>query len=172
MKKIGIISDTHGFIDLKINNILQHCDEVWHAGDFGFSDEIENFIKQHKVKGVYGNIDGDKIRQLYPQIQRFTCEKIKVLIKHIGGYPKKYSKDIEHEIKSFRPDIYICGHSHILKIMYDKEYNLIHINPGAAGREGFHKMRTIVLLQINEKKISNVQVIELGPRSKLTQPIN
>ena len=172
MKKIAIISDTHNFLDPKIIKWITDCNEIWHAGDFGYSNSIKKFIQNYKIRGVYGNIDGQEIRKIYPKIQKFECEKTKVLMTHIGGYPKKYNKDIEKHIQEYKPELYICGHSHILKIMYDKKYNLIHINPGAAGREGFHKVRTIVLLQINEKKISNIQVIELGPRSKLTQPIH
>lgn len=172
MKKIAIISDTHSFWDSKIDNLISECDEVWHAGDFGYSDKIQQNIGKFHIKGVYGNIDGHLIRKTYPKLLKFKCEKIKVLMTHIGGYPKKYRPDIKDEIKKYKPDIYICGHSHILKIMYDQEYNLLHINPGAAGREGFHKVRTIVLLEIQGKQIKNLQVAELGPRVELTQPIN
>ena len=168
MKKIGIISDTHGFINQQIINIFKDCDEIWHAGDIGFNNTIENFIKHHHVTAVYGNIDGQQIRAIYPKIQRFKCENIKVLMTHIGGYPNRYKKEIETEIQSFNPDVYICGHSHILKIMYDSKYKLIHINPGAAGKEGFHNKRTIVLLSIENTKIHDIKVVELGTRSKLT----
>ena len=168
MKKIGIISDTHGFVNQQINNIFKDCDEIWHAGDIGFNNTIEDFINQHNVKGVYGNIDGQQIRAIFPKIQKFQCENVKVLMTHIGGYPSKYKKEIEAEIKSFKPDIYICGHSHILKIMYDSNYQLIHINPGAAGKEGFHQKRTVVLLSIKDTKIHNIKVVELGLRAKLT----
>ena len=172
MKKIAIISDTHSFWDSKIDNLIYECDEIWHAGDFGYSEKIKHNIEKFHIKGVYGNIDGHSIRQIYPKLLKFKCEKIKVLMTHIGGYPKKYRPAIKDEIKKYKPDIYICGHSHILKIMYDQEYNLLHINPGAAGREGFHKVRTIVLLEIQGKQIKNLQVVELGPRVELTQPIN
>ena len=168
MKKIGIISDTHGFINQQIINTFKDCDEIWHAGDIGFNKKIEQFMHQHHVKAVYGNIDGRQIRAIYPKIQKFTCENAKILMTHIGGYPNKYTKDIEQEIQSFRPDLYICGHSHILKIMYDKKYELIHINPGAAGKEGFHKKRTVVLLSIKNTKIHDIKVVELGPRAELT----
>jgi putative phosphoesterase len=172
MKKVAIISDTHGFWDKKISNLIHACDEVWHAGDFGYSEEIEQNIQKFNIKGVYGNIDGKEIRQRYSKILKFHCEKIKVLITHIGGYPNRYQPDLKEEIKTYNPDLYICGHSHILKIMYDKKYNLLHINPGSAGKEGFHKTRTIVLLEIHGQHIKNVQVAELGPRVKLTKPIN
>ena len=172
MKKIAIISDTHSFIDNKIDNIINDCDEIWHAGDFGYSKQIKKIIDNNKLKGVYGNIDGIKIRNLYPKTQKFQCEELKILMTHIGGYPKKYTPQIQQEIESYRPDIYICGHSHILKIMYDKKHSLLHINPGAAGKEGFHKVRTMVLLEIHGKHIKNLQVLELGPRVQSTNPIN
>ena len=172
MKKIAIISDTHSFIDEKIYNLIANCDEIWHAGDFGFSNQIQNFIKKYNIKGVHGNIDGNTIRSLYPKITKFTCEGVKVLITHIGGYPKKYKPEIIEEIKTYKPDLYICGHSHILKIMYDDDYKLLHINPGAAGKEGFHKQKTIVLLEIQNTKIKNIKVADLGPRVKLTKSIN
>ena len=172
MKKIAIISDTHSFWDKKIYNLIYECDEVWHAGDFGYSEEIVKNIEKFNIKGVYGNIDGQKIRKRYSKILKFHCENIKVLITHIGGYPNKYRPEIKEEIKKYKPDLYICGHSHILKIMYDKKYNVLHINPGAAGKEGFHKVRTMVLLEIHGKEIKNVQVAELGPRTKLTKSMN
>ena len=172
MKKIAIISDTHSFWDSKIDDLIYEYDEVWHAGDFGYSKKIKEKIEQINIKGVYGNIDGKEIRRRYPKIIKFKCEGIKVLMAHIGGYPKKYQSEIQSEIKSYKPNLYICGHSHILKVMYDKEYNLLHINPGAAGKEGFHKVRTIVLLEIHGKKMKNLKVVELGPRVKSTKSIN
>ena len=167
MKKIAIISDTHGFLDTQIIDIFKKCDEVWHAGDFGYSPNIKKIINQNKLRGVYGNIDGKDIRIIYPKILKFKCDQIKILMTHIGGYPGKYLKYIEQEIQLYKPDIYICGHSHILKIIYDKKYNLLHINPGAAGKEGFHQMRTMVLLNIELDKISSIKVIELGKRAKI-----
>lgn len=172
MKKIAIISDTHGFLDKKMLRILQSCHEVWHAGDFGHNTNIKELIQNQTVIGVYGNIDGSEIRSLYPKINKFQCENIKVLMTHIGGYPTKYQNKIEEEIKKYKPDLYICGHSHILKVMYDSKYNLIHINPGAAGKEGFHKIRTMILIKINRKRIYDLEVVELGLRSKLSQSIN
>ena len=172
MTRIGLLSDTHSFLDPAVLKHFKKCDEIWHAGDFGWNKEIIKFIEGHKTKGVYGNIDGQEIRKIYPQINKFQCEDIKVLMTHIGGYPKKYKSEIKSEILNYKPDLYICGHSHILKIMYDKDHDLIHINPGAAGKEGFHQKRTIVLIDIVEKRISNIRVVELGPRAKLTKPIN
>jgi len=172
MKKIAILSDTHGFVDPKIKKWTKNCDQIWHAGDVGYSNQIQEFIKNPKVYGVYGNIDGNEIRKIYPKIQKFTCEKVTVLMTHIGGYPKKYNKQIEEEIEKYKPHLYICGHSHILKVMYDNNYNLLHINPGAAGKEGFHKIRTMVLLTITDAKIIDLQVIELGNRVTLSNSIN
>ena len=167
MKKITLISDTHSFLDKRILQFANNCDEVWHAGDFGYSPEIEKFIEKYNIKGVYGNIDGPEIRKKYPKINRFQCENIKVLMTHIGGYPKKYKNEIEEEIRKYQPDLYICGHSHILKVIPDNKYKLLHINPGAAGKEGFHQMRTIILLEIDESKIINLEVVELGKRAKI-----
>tara|TARA_B100001250_G_scaffold392147_1_gene393710 strand:- start:824 stop:1342 length:519 start_codon:yes stop_codon:yes gene_type:complete len=172
MKKIAIISDTHGFLDKKILIILKSCDEIWHAGDFGYNTNIKELLHKYTVNGVYGNIDGSQIRSLYPKIAKFQCENIKILMTHIGGYPNKYQNAIEEEIKKYKPNLYICGHSHILKVMYDSKYNLLHINPGAAGKEGFHKMRTMILIKINGKRIYDLEVVELGARSKLSKSIN
>ena len=172
MKKILLISDTHGYIDEKIVKYANNVDEIWHAGDVGDISVSDKLKKIKPLRGVYGNIDDQKIRAEFPLHNRFICEKVNVWITHIGGYPKKYNPKILEELKSNPPDLFICGHSHILKIMYDQEYNLLHINPGAAGREGFHKVRTIVLLEIHGKEIKNVQVAELGPRVKSTKSIN
>ena len=172
MKKIAIISDTHGFLDKKILIILKSCDEIWHAGDFGYNTNIKELLHNYTVNGVYGNIDGSQIRSLYPKIAKFQCENIKILMTHIGGYPNKYQNTIEEEIKKYKPNLYICGHSHILKVMYDSKYNLLHINPGAAGKEGFHKMRTMILIKINGERIYDLEVVELGARAKLSESIN
>jgi len=168
MKKIGIISDTHGYVDTQILRIVNDCDQVWHAGDIGYNKSIDTFISQNNMCGVYGNIDGSIIRKIYPKIQKFKCEGVRVLMTHIGGYPKKYKSEIEKEIILYKPHLYICGHSHILKIIYDKKYNLLHINPGAVGKEGFHKMRTMITLNINLEKMFNIQVVELGLRGSLS----
>ena len=172
MKKIAIISDTHNFFDERMKKIIKTCDEVWHAGDFGYGAQIEFLINNYTIYGVYGNIDGPEIRKRYPKINKFKCEKTKILMTHIGGYPKKYRQEIELAIQSYKPDLYICGHSHILKVMYDENYNVLHINPGAAGKEGFHQLRTMILLKIDGKKIFDLEVIELGKRQILSQPIN
>ena len=168
MKKIAIISDTHGHIDNQIIKMISKCNEVWHAGDFGYNDKIEKFIKDYQVRGVYGNIDGPQIRNLYPKVNKFTYDNIKVLMTHIGGYPKKYNVEIKKEIQLYKPDLFIAGHSHILKVIYDKNQRVLHINPGAAGKEGFHQIRTFIILKINQSKMINVEVIELGKRSNIT----
>lgn len=166
MKKIGLLSDTHGYMDDRILHHLKDCDEIWHAGDWG-SIEVSDKLKEvcPVVRGVYGNIDGKDIRLTYPKDARFKCEEMSIWITHIGGYPGKYAIDVREEIKKNTPDVFICGHSHILKVMRDPKLNLLHINPGAAGRSGFHKIRTMVLLEIEGKNITKLQAVELGPRS-------
>jgi putative phosphoesterase len=165
---IGLISDTHGYLDPKIYDYFNSCDEIWHAGDFGtieVSDELEKF---KPLKGVYGNIDGTELRKVHPLIQCFEIEGLKVLMTHIGGYPGKYYPKIKELFNTEKPDIFICGHSHILKIMRDKNYNnMLFINPGAAGKEGFHKIKTMVRFNLDKGKISDMEVIELGKRGEI-----
>ena len=162
MKKILLISDTHGYIDDKILSYCKLADEVWHAGDIG-SIEVVDKIKQLKpFKGVYGNIDNNLIRNKFPIDQRFSCENIKVWITHIGGYPSRYSKRISDRLKSEKVDLFICGHSHILRVMNDKKNDLLYINPGAIGKHGFHNKRTMVRFEIDRKKIENLEIIEFN----------
>lgn len=163
--KIGIISDTHGYIDNSILNHFSDCDEVWHAGDVGDVSVLEEIEKTTSLRAVYGNIDNQLIRKTYSEHLRFKVEDTDVWITHIGGYPGRYNPAIRSEIYKNPPDLFICGHSHILKIMKCKITNLLHINPGAAGKHGFHFVRTIVKLDINKGVYSNVQVIELGKRA-------
>ncbi|MGB3074989.1 MAG: metallophosphoesterase family protein [Chitinophagales bacterium] len=167
MKYIGILSDTHGILDPAVFEYFNECDEIWHAGDFGHG--VAATLTAFKtLKGVYGNIDGESIRQLFPEELLFSCENIKVFITHIGGYPGHYEERALHIIKSNKPDLFITGHSHILKIVRDpKQNNLLHINPGAAGRSGFHQMRTIVRMKIDGSRMFAVEVIELGKRSSI-----
>ena len=165
MKKILLISDTHGYIDDKILSYCKLADEVWHAGDIG-SIEVVDKIKQLKpFKGVYGNIDNNLIRNKFPIDQRFSCENIKVWITHIGGYPSRYSKRISDRLKSEKVDLFICGHSHILRVMNDKKHDLLHINPGAIGKHGFHNKRTMVRFEIDGKRIGNLEIIEFSRKS-------
>lgn len=164
MKKIGLLSDTHGYLDKRIFDYFISCDEIWHAGDFGpdVADALEKF---KPLRGVYGNIDGSEIRQQFPLNNRFTIEGLDVWITHIGGYPGHYDTKVKEEINRNPPGLFICGHSHILKIMPDRKLNLLHINPGAAGKSGFHIMRTIVKFEIEYGKLMNLEVIELGKRN-------
>ncbi len=164
MIKIGLLSDTHGFLDEKVFQYFEKCDEIWHAGDIGSIDVLEKLEAFKPTKAVYGNIDGQDIRKMCPKNQRFLCEDVDVWITHIGGYPGHYSPFVKEEIQNNPPDIFICGHSHILKIMPDKKLNLLHMNPGACGIHGFHKVKTLIRFAIDGKKILNVEVIELGLR--------
>jgi putative phosphoesterase len=164
MKRIGLISDTHNYLDDAIFKHFEQCDEVWHAGDFGNSQLAEKLAAFRPLKGVYGNIDGYDIRSVYPEKLRWKCEDIEVLMVHIGGYPGKYSPLVKAEMKQMAPKLFISGHSHILKIIFDKQYDCLHINPGAAGREGWHKTRTLVRFTINADNIKDCEVIELGKR--------
>ena len=160
MKKILLISDTHGYIDEKIIKYASKVDEIWHAGDIGDISVSDKLKKIKPLKAVYGNIDDHNIRAEFPLHNRFTCEKVDVWITHIGGYPKRYNPKILEELKSNPPDLFICGHSHILKVINDKELDLLHINPGAIGKHGLHRVRTMIQFEISGKKIENLSVIE------------
>ncbi|MCH4895740.1 metallophosphoesterase [Marinilabiliaceae bacterium JC040] len=165
MRRIGLLSDTHGSIDEHLYTFFKECDEIWHAGDIG-GIEIADKLKEFKpLRAVYGNIDGQDIRLEYPQHQRFKCEEVDVWITHIGGYPGRYDRYVYPEIYNNPPKIFISGHSHILKVMNDEKLNLLHINPGAAGRHGFHKKRTAVRFSIDRDRIFDLEVIELGSRT-------
>ncbi len=164
MKKIGILSDTHGMLDSRVFEHFALCDEVWHAGDIG-SLEVLNKLQAFKpLRAVWGNIDGHDIRILLPQHNRFMCEGVKVWLTHIGGYPGKYDALVRPEIFRQPPGLFVCGHSHILKVQYDKMLKLLHINPGAAGKYGFHKVQTLIRCEIDGEKIQNLEVIELKTR--------
>ena len=160
MKKILLISDTHGYIDEKIIKYANQVDEIWHAGDIGDISITDTLKTIKPLKAVYGNIDDQKIRSEFPLHNRFLCEKVDVWITHIGGYPKKYNPKIIDKLRSNPPDLFICGHSHILKVINDKELNLLHINPGAIGKHGLHYVRTMVQFEINGNKIENLSVVE------------
>lgn len=164
MMRIGLISDTHGYLDPKVEKYFKECDEIWHLGDVGNIDVIKQLTKIKPVRGVYGNIDGQDIRKVFPKELKFTCEEVKVWLIHIGGYPNRYSKDVKERINFNAPDLFISGHSHILKVIYDKKLKLLHINPGAAGKSGFHKVKTLVRFTIDKKNIKDLEVIELGPK--------
>lgn len=164
MTKIGLISDTHGYLDPAVFTYFKDCDEVWHAGDFGSTELVEQLQAFKPLKGVYGNIDGHEIRAEYPEKLRWKCEGVEVLMIHIGGYPGKYAPSIRKEITEHPPKLFISGHSHILKVIFDDKLKCLHINPGAAGKQGWHKVRTLVRFTIHETEISNCEVIELGKK--------
>ena len=161
MKKIGLISDTHSYLHPKIFEYFIECDEIWHAGDVGNASIIDELAKFKTIRAVYGNIDDQEIRKVCPKNQRFICEEVDVWITHIGGYPDRYSSDVREDIKKNPPNLFISGHSHILKVMYDKKLNLLHMNPGAAGKYGIHKLITMLRFSIDGKEIKNLEVIEL-----------
>lgn len=163
MKKIGLLSDTHGFLDDAVFKHFDDCDEIWHAGDFG-PDVAEPLANFKPLRGVYGNIDTQDIRQQFPEHNRFMCEDVDVWMTHIGGYPGRYSSLVKPEIYTKPPQLLICGHSHILKVIYDEKIKCLHINPGAAGKHGWHKKRTLIRFCISEEKIHTLAVIELGNR--------
>lgn len=162
--KIGLLSDTHSYLDKAVFTYFKDCDEIWHAGDFGNMELIEELAAFKPLRGVYGNIDGKDIRLQYPEHLRFTCEGLDVWMTHIGGYPGKYSPLVKPEISKHPPKLFICGHSHILKVQYDPKLELLHLNPGAAGKQGWHQVRTLMRFDINGGKIENLEVIELNPR--------
>ncbi len=164
MKRIALLSDTHGYLDEKIFKYFDECDEIWHAGDIGSLEVIDRLEKIKPIKAVAGNVDDATIRQFCPNSLRFMCEQTDVWITHIGGYPNCYSVPIRAEIYANPPKLFICGHSHILKVMFDKKLNLLHINPGAAGNHGFHIVKTLVRFTIDGTVIKDLEVIELGKR--------
>jgi len=168
LKKILLISDTHGYFEPALLKHVHEADEVWHAGDIGAVEFLENIPSQKAFKAVYGNIDGAEIRKDYPEILIFTCENVKVLMLHIGGYPGKYPAKLKSLLQREQPNLFICGHSHILKVQYDSELNLLHMNPGACGREGFHQVKTALRFEIEGKDIKNLSLIEFGKRSNVT----
>ena len=161
MKKILLLSDTHGHMDDRILHYAAQADEIWHAGDIGHLEVTDKLEAVKPLKAVYGNIDNAEIRKEFPLNNRFRCEEVDVWITHIGGYPGRYSPAVKDEIKRNPPKIFISGHSHILKVMNDKTLNLLHMNPGAAGKQGFHKKRTMLRFKIDAKEISDLEVIEL-----------
>ena len=161
MKKIGLLSDTHAYWDDKYIQYFSECDEIWHAGDIGNDDIIKRLEKLKPVRAVYGNIDSHNMRLIYPEILRFKIENVEILLTHIGGYPGKYDSKILRELYANTPKLFVCGHSHILKIMYDKRFDMLCVNPGAAGKYGFHQVRTLVRFEIDESDIKNMEIIEL-----------
>ncbi|WP_042721194.1 metallophosphoesterase [Flavobacterium sp. B17] len=164
MTKILLLSDSHSYIDDRILEYAGQADEIWHGGDFGSMEVIEQLERIKPLKGVYGNIDNAKIRTEFPEVSRFFCENVEVLMIHIGGYPGKYSPLAKQAITEKAPKLFISGHSHILKVMFDQKNNLLHLNPGACGKQGWHKMRTMMRFVIDDTEIKDLEVIELGPK--------
>lgn len=164
MRRIGILSDTHGYLDENIFTHFGQCDEIWHAGDFGTAVVAEKLKNFKPLRGVYGNIDGNDIRNSFPEKLHFTVEEVPVFMQHIGGYPGRYAAGVKNEILRIRPSLFVSGHSHILKIIYDDQLRCLHINPGAAGRQGWQKVRTIVRLTIDGNNMKDCEVIELGKK--------
>lgn len=163
MTRIGLISDTHGFLDEAVFRHFENCDEVWHIGDFG--EGVASKIKEKKrLRGVFGNIDASALRNEFPEQLVFTCEEVKVMMRHIGGYPPRYNPATKKELALHRPQLFLSGHSHILKIMYDPAIHCLHMNPGAAGKHGWHKVRTLIRFVIDGKEMKDCEVIELGKR--------
>ncbi len=165
MTRIGLISDTHNHFDTRFYELFANVDEIWHAGDIGDEKVIEAIASFKPFKAVYGNIDSTIIRHMLPEHQRFMCEEVDVWMTHIGGYPGKYAPGIAHTLKNNPPNLFIAGHSHILKVIYDNKYNCLHMNPGACGLSGFHSVRTALRFAIDGKEIKELEVIELGSRA-------
>jgi len=161
MKQIGLLSDTHGFIDERLYSFFEHCDEIWHAGDIGNIETADRLAAFKPFRAVHGNIDGHQVRIQYPQLLRFECEQTDVLITHIGGYPNHYEPLAKAILEHNPPKLFIAGHSHILKVIFDKRFNLLHINPGASGNSGFHNVKTAVRFSIEGADIKNLEIWEL-----------
>jgi putative phosphoesterase len=165
MKRIGLISDSHSFLDQQIIKHFQDCDEIWHAGDIGTLDICQQLEQLKTFRAVYGNIDDINVQNLYPENNFFELEGFKILITHIAGKPEKYTARAKKLLKEYLPDIFICGHSHILQVKTDVSFGkMLFINPGAVGNEGFHSIRTMIKFELNQHKIENMKVIELGKR--------
>lgn len=169
MKKIGLLSDTHSFWDSKYEKYFKECDEIWHAGDIGSTEVADKLAEIAPLRAVFGNIDGGDLRLRFTEKYRFKCEDVDVFIKHIGGYPGRYDASVRSMLFARPPKLFISGHSHILKVMYDKTLDCLHINPGAAGMSGFHKVRTLVRFVIDGSEIRDLEVIELGDKIQVSQ---
>ncbi|WP_431164627.1 metallophosphoesterase family protein [Tenacibaculum halocynthiae] len=164
MKKVLLLSDTHSFIDEQILKFVKQADEVWHAGDIGNLEVTDTLKKYKPLRAVYGNIDDKDARAEFPLDAKFMVEGVSVWITHIGGYPKKYNQRVREALKNDPPKLFICGHSHILKVQFDKKLNLLHLNPGAAGKHGFHQVRTMLRFELEKGDIKNLEIVELAKR--------
>lgn len=168
MKNILLLSDTHGHIDQRMLHFVKQADEVWHAGDIGQLSVTDQLANIRPLRAVFGNIDGSQARLRFPEHMKFECEGVKILMTHIGGPAGKYNKTICEHIENFQPQVFICGHSHILKVIHVKKYDLLHLNPGAAGKHGFHQIRTMLRFCLMNGKISQLEAIELGKRGAMS----
>lgn len=164
MTKIGLLSDTHGYWDDRYRAHFEACDEIWHAGDIGSTQLAYQLSAIKPLRAVYGNIDGHPLRMQYPKVAHFTIEEVSIMMTHIGGYPGRYDPSIRKELYDTKPKLFVAGHSHILKVMYDKSLDCLYMNPGAAGKSGFHQVRTLIRFAIEGSKITDLEVIELGTR--------
>lgn len=164
MKKIGLLSDTHGYVDPKIYTHFKDVDEIWHAGDIGSLEVLDELLKFKPVRAVYGNIDDHQIRTEVPEFNRFELEGVRVLITHIAGKPGKYSKPAFEELEKASPNLFVCGHSHILLVQHDKRYQMLWLNPGACGFKGFHHVKTLLRFELHEGKVERLEAIEIGKR--------
>jgi len=164
MQRIALLSDTHNYLDPGLFKYLDSCDQIWHAGDIGTVGICHALQKIKPVTAVYGNIDGSDVRKEYPEEQHFTCEGVSVYMVHIGGYPGHYPAALKKKLELLKPALFICGHSHILRVMYDKQLNFLHINPGACGIHGFHQVKTLIRFSLQNSEIKDLEVIELGKR--------
>jgi len=165
--KIGLISDSHSYFDHITIQFLSDVDEIWHAGDIGDLAVIQHLPPGKLLRGVYGNIDDVRVQEVFPEWQEFELEGVRVLMTHIGGKPPRYAKGVKERIKKVRPMLFICGHSHICKVEWDKELNCLYVNPGAVGQQGFHQVRTLLLFELDQGKVTNLRVVELGKRGGL-----
>jgi putative phosphoesterase len=164
MTKIGLISDTHGFLDENVFTHFKDVDEIWHIGDFGDINIAKRLKEEKRLRGVFGNIDGNDIRGEFPEQLVFMCEEVKVMLRHIGGYPPKYNPETRKELLIHKPQLFISGHSHILKVIFDPVLDCLHMNPGAAGKQGWQKVRTLIRFVIDKADIKQCEVIELGKK--------
>ena len=162
--RVGLLSDTHGFLDEAVFEYFAECDEIWHAGDFGPGGVLERLEAWKPFRGVSGNIDGADVRAIVPQDLEWDCDGLRVYMTHIGGYPGAYDRRAKAELAVRRPGLFICGHSHILKVMRDQALGLLHLNPGAAGHHGWHKVRTLLRFTVAKGRLGELEAIELGPR--------
>lgn len=164
--RIGLLSDTHGFLDDELLTHLSDCDELWHAGDFGSTEVLDRLEAYKPTRGVYGNVDAAELRNRVPHDMTWQCEGVRVYMTHIGGYPGRYDRNAKKQLTLHRPDLFICGHSHILRVMRDPALGFLHMNPGACGHHGWHAVRTLLRFTVEAGKISAVEAIELGPRGR------